>query len=143
MEPYIRLNTDLRKQAKSAFEKDFYTLMNNSSVFGKTTENIRNRVNIKLVRIDGSENEKLRKIIAKPNFNRRVKFSDELSAMHVNETHLTLNKPINVGFSVLALSKKIMYNWYYNSLKKKYGDNCTLLYTDTDSLLMDIKTDDI
>ena len=141
MEPYIRLNTELRKKAKSAFEKDFFKLMNNS-VFGKTMENIRNRVDIKLVRTDGSENEKLRKIIAKPNFNRRVKFSDELSAIHVNKTKLTLNKPIYVGFSVLDLSKHHMYDWYYNTLKKKYGENCTLLYTDTDSLLVAIKTKD-
>jgi hypothetical protein len=142
MEPYIRLNTEFRKNAKSSFEKDFYKLMNNA-VFGKTMENIRKRVDIKLVRTDGSENERLRKIIAKPNFNRRVKFSDELSAIHVNKTKLTLNKPIYVGMSVLDLSKHLMYNWYYNTLKKKYGENCTLLYTDTDSLLVDIKTKDV
>ena len=142
MEPYIRLNTEFRKKAKSAFEKDFYKLMNNS-VFGKTMENLRKRVDIKLVRTDGAENEKLRKIVAKPNFNRRVKFSDELSAIHVNKTKLTLNKPIYVGFSVLDLSKHFMYDWYYNKLKKKYGENCTMLYTDTDSLLVDIKTNDI
>ena len=142
MEPYIRLNTDLRKQAKSTFEKDFYKLMNNS-VFGKTMENLRNRVDVKLVRTDGTENEKIRKIIAKPNFNRRVRFSDELSAIHVNKTKLTLNKPICVGFSVFDLSKKLMYDWYYNNLKKRYEENCSLLYTDTDSLLVDIKTNDI
>ena len=142
MEPYIRLNTELRKKAKSAFEKDFYKLMDNS-VFGKTMENLRKRVDIKLVRTDGTENEKIRKIIAKPNFNRRAKFSDELSAIHVNKTKLTLNKPIYVGFSVLDLSKHLMYDWYYNKLKRKYGENCTLLYTDTDSLLVDIKTNDI
>ena len=141
MEPYIRMNTELRKKAKNTFEKDFFKLMNNS-VFGKTMENIRKRVDIKLVKTDGSENERLRKIIAKPNFNRRVKFSDELSAIQVNKTKLTLNKPIYVGFSVLDLSKHLMYDWFYNTLKKKYGDNCTLLYTDTDSLLVDIKTED-
>ena len=78
MEPYIRLNKELRKKAMSAFEKDFYKLMNNS-VFGKIMENLRKQVDIKLVRTDGTENEKIRKIMAMPNFNRRVKFSDELS----------------------------------------------------------------
>lgn len=63
-------------------------------MFGKTMENIRKRVNIKLVRTDGSENEKLRKIIAKPNPNRRVKFPDDLPAIHVNKTKVTLKKPI-------------------------------------------------
>ena len=106
-------------------------------------EYLRKRVDIKLVKTDGSENEKLRKIIAKPTFKRHVKFSDELSAIHVNKTKLTLNKPIYVGFSVLDLSKHLMYDWYYNKLKKKYGKNCTLLYTDTDSLLVDIKTKDV
>ena len=95
------------------------------------------------MKTDGNENEKLRKIIAKPNFNRRVKLSDELSAIQVNKTQLTVNKPIYVGFSVLDLSKYLMYDWYYNKLIKKYGENCTLLYTDTDSLLVDIKTEDV
>jgi hypothetical protein len=142
MEPYIRLNTELRKKAKNTFEKDFFKLMNNS-VFGKTMENIRKRVDIKIVKTEGSENEKLRKIIAKPNFNRRVRFSDELSALHLNKTKLTLNKPIYVGFSILDVSKYYMYDWYYNKLKKQYGENCTLLYTDCDSLLVDIKTEDV
>ena len=81
----------MRKKSKSVFEKDFYKLMYNS-LFGKTMENHRKRVEIKLLKTDGSETEKLRKIIAKPNFNRRVKFSDELSAIQVNKTKLTLNK---------------------------------------------------
>ena len=123
MEPYIRLNTELRKKAKSAFEKDFYKLMNNT-VFGKTIENIRKRVDIKLVRTDGTEKEKLRKIIAKHNFNRRVKFSDDLSAIHVNKTKLELNKPIYIGFSVLDPSKHLMYDLYCSKLKKKYCENC-------------------
>ena len=124
----------------SAFEKDSYKLMNNS-VFGKTMENLRKQVDIKLVRSDGAENEKIRKIMAMPNFNRRVKFSDELSAIHVHKTKLILNKSTYVGFSVLDLSKHLMYDWYYNKLKK-YSENCTLLYTHTDSLLVDIKTKD-
>ena len=114
-----------------------------NSVFGKTMENLRKRVDIKLVKTDGSQNEKLRKIVAKPIFKRRVKFSNELSAIHVNKTKLNLNKPIFVGFSVLDLSKYLMYDWYYNKLKTKYGEHCTLLYTDTDSLPVDIKTKDI
>ena len=83
-------------------------------------ENLRKR--------DGTENKKLRKIIAKPNFNRRVKFLDELSAIHVNKIKLTLNKQIYVGFSVLDLSNHLMYDWYYNNMKKstvKTAPRCT------------------
>ena len=68
-------------------------------------ENLRNRVDKKLVRTDGTENEKIRKLIANPNFNRLVRFSDELSEIHVKKTKLTLNKPICVGFSVLDIKK--------------------------------------
>ena len=63
MKPYINMNTELRAKAKNNFEKDHYKLMNNS-VFGKTMENIRNRVNVKLV----NSEEKARKLIAKPNY---------------------------------------------------------------------------
>lgn len=109
MERYIHLNTEFRTNAKSTFEKDFYKLMNNS-VYGKTMENIRKRVGIKIVRTNGTENERLRKIIATPNFNRRVKFSDDLSAIHVNKTKIILNKPIYVGMAVLDLSNHLMYD---------------------------------
>ena len=56
---------------------------------------------------------------------------------------LLLNRPIFVGMSILDLSKHLMYDYYYNDLKKQYGDACHLLYTDTDSLLLHIKTDDV
>lgn len=63
--------------------------------------------------------------------------------MHVNKVKLTFNKPVCVGYTVLELSKKLMYDWYYNTVKKRYSEDCTLFYTDKDSLLVDIKTDAI
>ena len=143
MEPCIHMNTELRKNATSPVEKDFYKLMNNS-VFGKTCENLRKRID-KIVQIDGSDKvkEKKRKIIAKPNYNRAVIFSDELSALHTHKTRLKLNKPVYVGMCVLDLSKHLMYDWYYNTLKRKCGRNCTLLFTDTDSLLIDLQNPDV
>ena len=56
---------------------------------------------------------------------------------------MLLNKPIYVGMSVLDLSKHLMYNFYYNNLKKTYCDKIKLLYTDTDSVIIHVQTEDI
>ena len=139
MEPYIRMNTELRKKATSDFEKDLYKLMNNS-VFGKTMENLRKRVNVKLVR--ACETEKMRKLIANPSFGRQVIFDDDLAALHMHKTKLKMNRPVYVGMCVLDLSKHLMYDFFYNKLKTQYKSKCNLLYTDTDSLLMNVETED-
>jgi hypothetical protein len=140
MEPYINMNTELRKQATSDFEKDLYKLMNNS-VLGKTCENIRKRVDVKLVR--ASEETKLRKLIASPSFARQKIFDNDLAALHMYKSKLYINRPAYVGMSILDLSKLLMYDFYYNQMKKQYGNKVSLLYTDTDSLLLHIKTDDV
>ena len=111
MKQYIGLNTELRKKATSNFEKDLYKLMNNS-VFGKSIENLRKRVDLKLVR--PWEEEKLRKLIASPSFNRANIFDDGLAAIHMHKSKLVLNRPIFDGMSVLDLSKTLMYDFYYN-----------------------------
>ena len=137
MKPYIDKNTNLRAKAKNNFEKDFYKLMNNS-VFGKTMENIRNRVDVKLV---NNEN-KLRKLVAKPNFRSRKIFSENLVSVHMKKTSLTMNKPVYLGMCILDLSKTIMYDFHYNYIKSKYGDKAKLLFSDTDSLMYEIQTED-
>ena len=140
MEPYIRLNTELRKKATSGFEKDLFKLMNNS-VFGKTMENLRKRVDVKLVRAD--EDDRLRRLIASPSYARANIFDNDLAAIQMHKSRLLLNRPVYVGMSVLDLSKHLMYDFYYNKLKKQYGECCQLLYTDTDSLLLEIQTEDV
>ena len=140
MEPYIRLNTELRKKATSGFEKDLFKLMNNS-VFGKTMENLRERVDVKLVR--ASEDNRLRRLIASPSYARANIFDNDLAAIQMHKSRLVLNRPIYVGVCVLDLSKHLMYDFYYNKLKNQYGEHCQLLYTDTDSLLLEIQTEDV
>ena len=140
MEPYIRMNTELRKQATSAFEKDLYKHANNS-VFGKTMENLRKRVDVKLVR--SHEEDKLRRLIASPSFARVNIFDDDLAAVVVHKSRLVLNRPVYRGMRILDLSKTLMYDFYYGQLKNQYGERCQLLYTDTDSLLLEIQTEDV
>ena len=140
MEPYIRLNTELRKKASSDFEKNIYKLMNNS-VFGKTMENLRKHVDVKLVR--SHEEDKMRRLTANPSFARATVFDDNLAEINMHNSNLLLNRPVYVGMSILDLSKHRMYDFYYNILKQKYGDRCRLLYTDTDSLLIVIQTEDV
>ena len=137
MKPYIDKNTNLRAMAKNNFEKDFYKLMNNS-VFGKTMENLRNRVDVKLV----NTKEKLRKLVAKPNFKSRKIFNENLVSVHMSKTSLLMNKPIYLGMCILDLSKIIMYDFHYNYIKSKYADKAKLLFTDTDSLMYEIETED-
>ena len=140
MEPYIRMNTELRKKATSDFGKKLCKDMNNS-VFGKTMENLRKRVNVNLVR--SNEEDKLRRLIASPSFARANIFDDDLAAIQMHKSSLTLNRPIYVGMSILDLSKSLMYDFYYNKMKAQYGDRVELLYTDTDSLLLQIQTEDV
>ena len=116
MEPYIRKNTDLRKEAKNAFEKDFFKLMNNS-VFGKTIENIRKRQNVILV----DDRKKALKLTSKPNFDRATIFDEHLVAVHMKKTEVYFNKPIYVGQAILDLSKTLMFKFHYNFIRKKYA----------------------
>ena len=137
MKPYIELNSEKRKLAKNDFEKDFFKLMNNA-VFGKTMENVRKRINLELV----SNTERLEKLIARPEFKDRTIFSENLAAIHLMKTSVKFDKPIYIGQAVLDLSKTLMYNYYYKILKSKYEDKLQLLYTDTDSFIVEIKTKD-
>ena len=105
MEPYIRMNTEFRKKAKSDFEKNFYKLMNNS-VFGKTMENLRNRVDIKIVH--SNVTDKIRKLIASPLYSRHVLFSNDLAGVDMRKTKLVLNKPVYTGMTILDNSKILM-----------------------------------
>ena len=137
LKKYIALNTDLKTTAKNDFEKDFFKLINNS-VFGKTMENIRNRVDIKLV----NNKKRAEKLSAKPNFDHCNIFSEDLVAIHMKKTELKFDKPVFLGMCILDLSKTLMYDFHYDYIKQKYGDKAKLLFTDTDSLMYEIQTED-
>ena len=122
------MNTELRKKAKNDFEKDFFKLMNNA-VFGKTMENVRKHRDIKLVTTDKRRN----KLVSEPNYYTIKCFSESLVAIEMKKTKIKINKPIYLGLSILEISKILMYEFWYDYIKPKYGDNVKLCYMDTDS----------
>ena len=138
LKQYIDFNTLKRTQAKNSFEKDFFKLMNNS-VFGKTMENIRNRVDVRLI----TDEKKLLKMASKPTYVSSKIFNENLVAVHKIKETLTLNRPAYVGMCILDLSKTLMYDFHYNYIKEKYGDKAKLLFTDTDSLTYEIEAEDV
>ena len=130
------MNTELRKNAKNDFEKDFFKLMNNS-VFGKTMENVRNHRDIKIVTTD-----KRRSILAsEPNYHSTKYISKDLLIMEMKKVEVKMNKPIYLGQAILEVSKMLMYGFWYDYIKPKCGDKAKLCYMDTDSFIMYIKTE--
>ena len=136
MKCYIDKNTELRAKGKTKFEKEFFKLMNNS-VFGKTMENLRKRVSIELVK----DADRAEKLVMKPNFADLKIFDEFLIAIKMKKTRVVMNKPIFAGMTILDLSKLLMFNFHYGYVKKKWK-NVSVLYTDTDSLVLEIETED-
>ena len=137
LKPYIDINTELEKIAKNDFRKDFFNLMNNA-VFGKTTENVRKHRDIKLVITD----KKRSKLVSEPNYHTMNYIPEDLSIIEMKITKVKMNKPIYLGLSILEISKLLMYEFWYDYMKPKYGDNVKLCYMDTDNFIMNIKTED-
>ena len=136
MKKYIDFNIEKRENAKNEFEKSLFKLMN-SSAYDKTMENLRKKVNVRLV----NNAKDYLKYVSKPTFISQKNFSGDFAAIHEIKPVLVLNKPIYVGFTVLELSKYLMYDFHYNFIKKKF--DADLLFIDTDSLTYDIKSKDV
>ena len=92
-------------------------------------ENLRNRVNVKLL----TSAKKARKLARKPTLDSWVRFSPDVVGVKLKKEELTLDRPIYSGFSVLDLSKTLTFWWHYDVMLPKYGpENLQLLFTDTD-----------
>ena len=128
------MNTELRKAAKNDFEKDLFKLMNNS-VFGKIMENIRKHRDIKLVTTD----KKRIKLVSEPNYQTINLISEDLSIIEMKKTKVKMNRPIYLGLSILEISKILMYEFWYDYMKPKYGNDIKLCYMGTD---LNIKTNE-
>ena len=124
LKEYIDMNTELRKEAKNNFGKDFFKLMNNS-VFGKTMENVRKHKDIKFITTD--------QLVSEPNYHATKWFSENLLAIEMKKIKAEVNKPVYLALSILEISKTLMYEIWYDYIKPKYQDNEKLCYMDTDS----------
>ena len=125
LKQYIDMNTELRKQAKIDFEKDFFKLMNNS-VFGKTIENVKKHNDIKLVTTDKRRNQ-----LVSDRENTRKYFSQNLLAIEMKKMKVNMNKPVYLGLSILEISKTLMYEFWYDYIEPKYDKKGKLCYIDT------------
>ena len=125
------------KVLENDFEKNFFKLMNNS-VFGKTSENVRNHRDIKLVTSD----KRRKRLVSEPNYHSHKKFSDHLMAIEMKKTRVKMTKPLYLGMSILDISKILMYEFWYDYIRPKYGSKVKLCYADTDSFVIYIKTED-
>ena len=124
-----------KENAKNEFGKSLFKLMNDSA-YGKRMENLRKKINVRLA-INAKD---YLKYVSKPTFVSQKNFGKNFAAIHEIKPVLVPNKPIYVGFTVLELSKYLMYDFHYNFIKKKF--NADLLFTDTDSLTYEIKSKD-
>jgi len=113
----------------------------NNSVFGKTIKNLRKRIRVDLVRV--SENDRMRRLVADPAYLSHRIFDGDLVAIHSTKSKLKLNQPIYIGQPVFDNSKLLMYDFWYNHIKAEYGNEANLLYTDTDSILFQVETEDV
>ena len=136
MNKYIDFNTEKRKNAANDFEKDLFKLMINS-VYGKTMGNLRKMINVRLV----SNEKDFLKYTSRPTCITHQLFDKDYAAIHEIKPVLMLNKPIYVGYTVLDLSKWMMYNFHYNFIKMNF--NAELLFTDTQSLTYEKKSENV
>ena len=137
LKKYVDFNTEERKQSNVEFNKSLYKLLNNG-IYGKSIENIRKRINVKLI----SDKRVYQRCVHGPRFISQKIFDKNFVAVHCSKTVLTLNIPIYVGISILELSKLSMYQFHYDYVLKTF-DNVKLLFTDTDSLVYEIKDDNV
>ena len=137
MKEYIEKNNKARNRAKTEFERNFFKLMNNS-VYGKTIENVRNRVNATMC----MNKKKFLKHANDLKCKDFTIFHDEFAIVMKHKNKIELTKPIYLGASILDFAKIHMYKFHYNYILPKYGhENVKLLFSDTDSCYYKIKTD--
>ena len=141
LEKYISFNTQKRNRAKNDFEKDFFKLLVNAAL-GKFLENVRNRLELELIKKGN-----IKKIFSRQSkltFNGIQKSYENYDIYTFKQNQVVMDKAIYVGFTILELSKLLMYETYYDKLQPYFGqENLQLHYIDTDGMILSVKTENI
>lgn len=140
MSGWVQYCTNKRAGAKTEFEKSFWKLIVNA-VYGKTIENLWDRESIKICR----SKEELLQTVSKNTYKRQIIINEDLVLVAQHKSIVYYDKPYYIGFAILEISKYIMYMYFYNVLRKYYGNhrNLQVLYSDTDSFILKVTTQDL
>ena len=111
----------------------------NNVVFVKTMENVRKHRSIKLVTTEGRRNY----LASEPNFDTTKFFTENLLVIEMRKAQVLMNKLAYLGLPILDLSETVVYEFWYDYVKPKYGENAKFCYMDTDNFIFYVKTDDI
>ena len=138
---YIDYNTQKRAKADSDFMKDYHKNLI-CSFFGKTMEDVRNRIKVEFVK--NTDERKILKYQSRLDFNGIHKSYQDYDTYTFKSNVVKMEKPIYLGFSILELSKLLMYETYYDKLQNYFGvDGIQIHYQDTDAFIMSLKTTNI
>jgi hypothetical protein len=138
LKTFIDLNTELRKNSTTEFEIALWKLISNA-FYGKTVESKRNHLSVKCALTE----RQVKFWTKKPTFESFYIVDENKAIIKLKKNKVVLDRPIYVGFTVLELSKNLMYNYHYNVFKQFYNTNIHLCYTDTDSFIYHIFTKDL
>ena len=119
-------------------EKDFFKLINNA-VFGNTMENVEKHRDIKLVTTERKRNY----LVSVANYYTTKLFTENLLAIEIKKTQKITKKPMYLDLLTVDISKTVMYEFWYDYIKSKNSGKSRLCYMDTDSFIVNIKTNDI
>ncbi|XP_053209828.1 uncharacterized protein LOC128393656 [Panonychus citri] len=138
LKTYVDFCTVQRQLATNTADSNFWKL-NVNALYGKTIENVRNHLNVVAVDTPSRANFQLRKELCE----RFLILNDNLALVQIKKARVVMNKPISVGFSILELAKLKMYELHYDKFKNHFNDKIQLIYTDTDSLIYEVETDNL
>ena len=110
-----------------------------NTYYGKCTEQKRNRVNLRLI----TDPTKLVRAASKATFKKSTIINEDLVLVEAQRQKILLNQPLMIGFTILEYAKLVMYRFHYDGLLPKYGDSLKLCYTDTDSFIFLVETEDL